>query len=65
MKALIGDRDAIVEVVRYINHKNGFSISYLDSIGNETGLMYSVSHNIKLLEDTDDEIDSFKGGCDE
>lgn len=52
MKALIGDRDAIVEVVRYIKHKNGFSISYLDSIGNETGLMYSVSHNIKLLEDT-------------
>lgn len=35
MKALIGDRDAIVEVVRYIKHKNGFSISYLDSIGNE------------------------------
>lgn len=49
LKDLIGDRNAIVEVVRYVKHKNGFSISFLDSMGIESSMMFSVSHNIKLL----------------
>ena len=51
MKAYIGDRDAIVEVVRYIKHKNGFSITFLDSMGIESQPMYSVSHKIEIIEE--------------
>lgn len=51
-RAWIGDRKALKEVVRYEKHDNGFSVSYLDSIGNEIAPMYSNSHSIELMQYT-------------